>query len=71
MIAEVAYLRFASVHRRFEEVDQFVDAIQALGRRVKPNSSQPELFGPEITGTHSGDTEVPKPKTKVETSGRV
>ena len=25
---EVAYLRYASVHRRFEDVDQFVDEIQ-------------------------------------------
>lgn len=41
---EVAYLRFASVHRHFEDVDQFVDEIQALGRRIKPNALQPELF---------------------------
>ena len=33
-IDEVAYLRYESVHRRFEGVDQFVDAIQALGRRI-------------------------------------
>ena len=49
---EVAYLRYASVHRRFEDVDQFVDEIQALGRRVKPNVLQRELFsaGPENPG---------------------
>jgi len=41
---EVAYLRYASVHRHFEDVDQFVDEIQALGRRIKPNAQQPELF---------------------------
>ena len=46
-IDEVAYLRYASVHRRFEDVDQFVDAIQALGRRVKPDTKQRELFPPE------------------------
>ncbi len=46
-IDEVAYLRYESVHRRFDGVDQFVDAIQALGRRVKPNPSQTELFPPE------------------------
>jgi transcriptional repressor NrdR len=46
-IDEVAYLRYESVHRRFEGVDQFVDAIQALGRRIKPNPSQRELFPPE------------------------
>jgi transcriptional repressor NrdR len=46
-IDEVAYLRYASVHQRFEDVDQFVHAAQALGRRVKPNSQQRELFPPE------------------------
>lgn len=48
-IDEVAYLRYASVHRRFEDVDQFVDAIHALGRRVKPDSKQRELFPEETT----------------------
>ncbi len=46
-IDEVAYLRFASVHRRFEQADEFVDAIQALGRRVKSNAQQRELFPAE------------------------
>jgi|SRR5579884_358459 transcriptional repressor NrdR len=46
-IDEVAYLRYASVHQRFQDVDQFVDAIQTLGRRVKPSSLQRELFPPE------------------------
>lgn len=46
-IDEVAYLRYASVHHRFEEADQFVDEIRALGRRVKPNALQRELFNEE------------------------
>ena len=46
-IDEVAYLRFASVHRRFEQVDEFVDAIQALGSRIKTNAPQRELFPAE------------------------
>ncbi|MFN2508816.1 MAG: transcriptional regulator NrdR [Chthoniobacterales bacterium] len=46
-VDEVAYLRYASVHRRFEDVDQFAEAIQALGRRIKINPSQRELFPPE------------------------
>jgi transcriptional repressor NrdR len=46
-VDEVAYLRYASVHRRFADVDEFVDAIQALGRRVKTNDAQRELFPPE------------------------
>ncbi len=44
---EVAYLRYASVYQRFEGVDQFVDAIHTLGRRIKPNALQRELFPPE------------------------
>ena len=44
---EVAYLRYASVYQRFEDVDQFVDAIHMLGRRIKPNALQRELFPPE------------------------
>jgi transcriptional repressor NrdR len=46
-IDEVAYLRFASVHRRFEQAAEFVDAIQALGRRVKTSAQQRELFPAE------------------------
>jgi transcriptional repressor NrdR len=46
-IDEVAYLRYASVHRRFEDVDQFAEAIQALGRDAKPDSRQRELFPPD------------------------
>lgn len=41
---EVAYLRYASVHHRFENVDRFVEEIQALARRIKPDALQPELF---------------------------
>jgi|ERR1041385_7400611 len=48
-IDEVAYLRYASVHQHFKEVDEFVDAIQALGRRVKSNTLQRELFPMENT----------------------
>jgi transcriptional repressor NrdR len=47
---EVAYLRYASVHRQFQDVDQFVDAIQSLGRRVKPDTRQCELFPPDQVG---------------------
>jgi transcriptional repressor NrdR len=43
-IDEVAYLRYASVHRRFEDVDQFAEAIHALGKAAKPDINQRELF---------------------------
>jgi hypothetical protein len=42
-------LRYASVYQRFHDVDQFVDAIHTLGRRIKPNALQSELFPPETT----------------------
>jgi transcriptional repressor NrdR len=48
-IDEVAYLRYASIHQRFRNIDEFADAISALGRRGKPNSLQRELFPPEQT----------------------
>src|ERR1700756_942044 len=41
-IDEVAYLRYASVHRHFQDVDQFVDAIKALERQPKPASKKRE-----------------------------
>jgi transcriptional repressor NrdR len=46
-IDEVAYLRYASVYQRFQDVDEFVDAVRNLGRRVKPNAAQRELFPSE------------------------
>jgi len=46
-IDEVAYLRYASVHRRFQQADEFVDAIEALGRRIKTSAQQRELFPAE------------------------
>ncbi len=46
-IDEVAYLRYASVYQRFQDVDEFVDAIHTLGRRVRPNALQRELFPAE------------------------
>jgi transcriptional repressor NrdR len=51
-IDEVAYLRYASVHRQFKDVDQFVDAIQSLGRRTKPDTNQRELFPSDQVNPH-------------------
>jgi transcriptional repressor NrdR len=51
-IDEVAYLRYASVHRQFADVDQFVEAIQALGRRIKTSAAQRELFPPNEVLPH-------------------
>ena len=43
-IDEVAYVRYASVHRRYEEIEDFMEEVRALGKRVKPNAAQRELF---------------------------
>src|SRR6266480_695688 len=74
-IDEVAYLRYASVHQRFGDVDEFVDAIQKLGRRVKRNSAQRELFAVDETQEPRLKAEPSRPvdggKTNKKKHGRV
>lgn len=41
---QVAYVRYASVYRSFQDIGEFIDEIQAIGRRYKKSASQPELF---------------------------
>ena len=41
---EVAYVRYASVYRHFQDIGEFISEIQALERREKPSVSQPDLF---------------------------
>ena len=41
---EVAYVRYASVYRSFQDIGEFIDEIQSLGRKHKRSSLQPELF---------------------------
>ena len=67
-IDEVAYLRYASVYQRFQDVDQFADAIHTLGRRVKPNALQRELFSSETAPTSSSES---RNVTNNENHGRV
>jgi transcriptional repressor NrdR len=43
-VDDVAYLRYASVHRQFQEATEFVDEARQLAKRVKPSDLQPELF---------------------------
>jgi len=71
-VDEVAYLRYASVHQRFQNPDEFVDAVQALGRRVKANSLQRELFPPEAAaeGKDAASASPAAPVTK-KNHGRV
>ena len=41
---EVAYVRYASVYRHFTDVEEFLEEIQALEKRQKRSTLQPELF---------------------------
>ena len=40
----VAYVRFASVYRRFEDIGEFIEEIQSLERRSPASDDQKELF---------------------------
>jgi transcriptional repressor NrdR len=41
---EVAYVRYASVYRQFQDIGEFINEIQALARKIKTGSQQPDLF---------------------------
>ncbi len=41
---EVAYVRYASIYRSFQDIGEFIEEIQQLGRRPKRSTAQPELF---------------------------
>ena len=41
---KVAYVRYASVYRDFQDIGEFLEEIQSLERRQKRSVMQPELF---------------------------
>jgi len=41
---EVAYIRYASVYRQFQDIGEFIEEIRSLEKKVKPSTLQPELF---------------------------
>lgn len=43
-IDPVAYVRYASVYRQFEAVDEFIDEIERFGRRPLKDTAQPDFF---------------------------
>jgi len=43
---EVAYVRYASVYRQFQDIGEFINEIQSLARKIKTGSQQQELFKP-------------------------
>jgi len=43
-IDHVAYVRYASVYRSFQEIGDFIEEIQFLERKTARTSAQPDLF---------------------------
>ena len=41
---QVAYVRYASVYRQFEDVGEFIEEIRSLEKLPELNKAQPELF---------------------------
>ena len=41
---EVAYVRYASVYRHFQDIGEFIHEIESLARRPARSALQPELF---------------------------
>lgn len=42
----VAYVRYASVYREFQEIGDFLEEIQTMERKIVRTPAQPELFTP-------------------------
>lgn len=42
----VAYVRYASVYRQFQEIGDFIEEIQSFEKRTSRSAAQPELFRP-------------------------
>ncbi len=45
-IDPVAFVRYASVYRQFEDVGEFIDEIESLEKQPADEKLQPELFRP-------------------------
>lgn len=59
VIDSVAYVRYASIYRQFQEAGEFVDEIEKMKRRTPRHADQPELFNvPAATPSPS-----PQPST--------
>src|SRR5215813_6120542 len=43
---DVAYIRYASVYRQFQDIGEFINEIESLGRKIKRNALQQDLFVP-------------------------
>lgn len=45
-IDPVAYVRYASIYRQFQEAGEFVDEVEQMKKRTPRRPDQPELFSP-------------------------
>ncbi len=43
-IDPIAYVRYASVYRQFQEIGDFIEEIQTYEKRAGRTTAQPELF---------------------------
>jgi len=41
---DVAYVRYASVYRQFQDIGEFIDEIKSMERRPRVDVAQPDLF---------------------------
>ncbi len=44
LIDPVAYVRYASIYRQFQDAGEFVDEVEKMKRRSPRSADQPELF---------------------------
>ena len=45
---EVAYIRYASVYRQFQDIGEFINEIESLGRKTKRNAPSTRSVCPVI-----------------------
>lgn len=45
-IDPIAYVRYASIYREFQEIGDFIEEIQSYEKRTHRTAAQPELFRP-------------------------
>lgn len=58
-IDAVAYVRYASVYRQFQDIGEFIDEIRSIENRPKSIGTQPELFNlpTSLTGEQESSAE--------------
>lgn len=64
----IAYIRFASVYRQFISLDDMIDELKEMAAWPLPPAEQPRLFKDEIDRIVSGDDELPRAPTPIETA---